>query len=245
MKAIALIPARFASSRLPGKALLSIAGKTLTEHVYRRAAAAKSISEVWVATDDERIRDAVLAFGGQAMMTRADHSSGTDRIAEAAAQLEADIVVNVQGDEPMLDPAEIDKVVAPFRERPELVMTTAAVPITVLGDVGDPNAVKVVLDREGFALYFSRLPIPYYRTGGDGPHWKHLGLYAYRKEFLLQYASLPPTPLEQAERLEQLRVLENGYRIFCVLCDRDAIGVDTPEDLARARALMEGAAGGS
>jgi 3-deoxy-manno-octulosonate cytidylyltransferase (CMP-KDO synthetase) len=238
MKAIALIPARHASSRLPGKALLSIAGKTLTEHVYRRAAAAKSISEVWVATDDERIRDAVLAFGGQAMMTRVDHNSGTDRIAEAAAQLEADIVVNVQGDEPMLDPAEIDRVVAPFRERPELVMTTAAVPITVPGDVGDPNAVKVVLDQEGYALYFSRLPIPYYRTG-TGPHWKHLGLYGYRKEFLLKYASLPPTPLEQAERLEQLRVLENGYRIFCVLCDRDAIGVDTPQDLARARALME------
>lgn len=240
MKAIALIPARHASSRLPGKALLRIAGKTLTEHVYHRAAAAKSISEVWVATDDERIRDAVHAFGGQALMTRADHNSGTDRIAEAAARLEADIVVNVQGDEPMLDPAEIDKVVAPFRERPELVMTTAAVPITVPGDVADPNAVKVVLDREGYALYFSRLPIPFYRTGGDGPHWKHLGLYGYRKEFLLQYASLPPTPLEQAERLEQLRVLENGYRIFCVLCERDAIGVDTPEDLARARELMEG-----
>jgi 3-deoxy-manno-octulosonate cytidylyltransferase (CMP-KDO synthetase) len=242
MKAVAIIPARFASSRLPGKALLEIAGKPMIEHVYFRASASASLAEVWVATDDERIRDAVLAFGGRVRMTRVEHASGTDRIAEVAGGLDAEIVVNVQGDEPMLHPEDIDRLVAPLAQRPDLVMTTAAVPIQNPADVMDPNAVKVVRDREGFALYFSRLPIPYQReTSGapaPGAHLKHLGLYAYRRAFLLRYASLPPTPLEQSERLEQLRVLEHGYRIFCVLSERDAVGVDTPADLELARRLL-------
>jgi 3-deoxy-manno-octulosonate cytidylyltransferase (CMP-KDO synthetase) len=195
---------------------------------------------VYVATDDQRIFDAVRAFGGQVVMTREDHRSGTDRIAEAVAALDVDVVVNVQGDEPLLDPEEIDAVVAPFVERPALVMSTAAVRITDLRDVADPSVVKVVLDVWGDALYFSRLPIPYYRSGEDGPHLKHIGLYAYRKEFLLTYAGLAPTPLEAIEQLEQLRVLEHGYRIHVVQTEKDAISVDTPEDLERVRLLMTG-----
>jgi 3-deoxy-manno-octulosonate cytidylyltransferase (CMP-KDO synthetase) len=206
--------------------------------VYRRAEQATSLSGVWVATDDERIFAAVEAFGGRAVMTRADHPSGTDRIAEAAAELDAEIVVNVQGDEPLLDPGEIDAVVAPFGTYPEVVMTTVATPIQDPRDVVAPSAVKVVLDRKGFALYFSRLPLPYYRSGSGGIHLKHKGLYAYRREFLLRYPTLPPTPLEQAEALEQLRALEYGYRIFVVLSEHDSIGVDTEDDLARVRALL-------
>jgi 3-deoxy-manno-octulosonate cytidylyltransferase (CMP-KDO synthetase) len=238
MRALAVIPARYASTRLPGKALIDIGGKPMIEHVYRQAARAAFLAEVWVATDDERIAAAVRAFGGNVAMTRADHPSGTDRIAEAAAGLNADVIVNVQGDEPMLDPGEIDAVVAPFSTDPELRMSTAAVLITRPEDISDPAAVKVVTDQHGFALYFSRLPIPLYRSDPDGPHFKHLGLYAYRKDFLLHYATLPPTPLELAERLEQLRVLENGYRIKVVTVQHDAIGVDTPEDLERVRALL-------
>jgi 3-deoxy-manno-octulosonate cytidylyltransferase (CMP-KDO synthetase) len=239
MKAIGIIPARFASTRLPGKALIEIAGRPMIEHVYRRAAAATSLSGVWVATDDERIMTAVRSFGGQAVMTRADHPSGTDRLAEAVQGLDADVVVNIQGDEPMLDPAEIDAVVAPFTGNPELMMSTACVRIRHAPDVDDPAAVKVVTDRNGFALYFSRLPIPFYRSGPRGGHYKHLGLYAYRKEFLAVYASLPRTPLEQAEGLEQLRVLEHGHRIKVVEVEHDAIGVDTPEDLERVRKQIE------
>lgn len=240
MKSIAVIPARYASSRFPGKPLVDIAGRTMIEHVYRRASEAGSLEEVWVATDDERIRHAVEQFGGRVVMTRADHPSGTDRIAEAVAGLEADVVVNVQGDEPLLDAAEIDRVVEPFRTRPELVMTTAATPLHDPEDVQNPGIVKVVVGLDGYALYFSRLPVPYYRSGETGLHLKHIGLYAYRKEFVIRYAGLPPAPLEEAERLEQLRVLENGYRIFVVRTEHDAVSVDTPEDLERVRQLMEG-----
>lgn len=238
MKTVAVIPARYASSRFPGKPLVDIAGKTMIEHVYRRTQLAHSISETWVATDDERIRDAVLAFGGRCVMTRSDHPSGTDRIAEAVSQLDVDVIVNVQGDEPLIDPEEIEAVVAPFARHPEVVMTTAATPIRDPRDVMDPGVVKVVLDQRGFALYFSRLPIPYYRSGEPGEYLRHLGLYAYRKEFLLTYASLSPTPLEQSERLEQLRVLEHGHRIMVVRTPNNAVAVDTPEDLERVRALF-------
>lgn len=239
MRAVAVIPARYASSRFPGKPLVEIAGRPMIEHVYRRAEQASSLSGVWVATDDTRIFDAVQGFGGQVVMTREDHPSGTDRIAEAAMQLEANVIVNVQGDEPLLDPAEIDAIVAPFAERPGLEMSTARVLIADPLDVADPGVVKVVCDGEGYALYFSRLPIPYYRSGNNGPHYKHLGLYAYSKPFLLQYASLRPTPLEQAECLEQLRVLENGRRILVVTVEHDAVSVDTPNDLLRVQALFE------
>jgi 3-deoxy-manno-octulosonate cytidylyltransferase (CMP-KDO synthetase) len=241
MKTIGIIPARYASTRFPGKPLVEIAGRTMIEHVYRRAEQARSLAEVWIATDDHRIFNAARGFGGRVVMTSPDHPSGTDRIAEAASHLEADVVVNVQGDEPLLDPSEIDAVVEPFATIPDLVMSTAAVPIRDPRDVQDPGVVKVVLDREGFALYFSRLPIPLYRGGEAGPHLKHLGLYAYRKSFLLEYATLEPTPLEQAERLEQLRVLEHGHRILVVITDHDAVSVDTPEDLERVRALAANA----
>jgi 3-deoxy-manno-octulosonate cytidylyltransferase (CMP-KDO synthetase) len=238
VKTIGIIPARYASTRFPGKPLVEIAGRPMIEHVYRRAEQAGCLSEVWVATDDVRIFNAVAAFGGSVTMTGADHPSGTDRIAEAARKLEADVVVNIQGDEPLLDPAEIEAVAAPFQGDPNLVMTTAATPIRHPRDVESPDVVKVVLDQHGYALYFSRLPIPYYRSDPDGPHLKHLGLYAYRKEFLLTYPTLPPTPLEQAERLEQLRALEYGYRILVVLTDHDAVSVDTPEDLERVQGLI-------
>ncbi len=240
MRVIGIIPSRYASTRLPGKALALIAGRPMIEHVYRRAQAAASLSEVWVATDDTRICDAVAAFGGRVVMTRPDHPSGTDRLAEAAEGLEADVIVNVQGDEPLLDPGVIDRVVQPFREDPGLRMSTAAVEIHDPADIQDPAVVKVVLDRQGNALYFSRLPIPFYRSGEQAPRLKHLGLYAYRKEFLLAYARMAPTPLERAEGLEQLRVLENGGRIRVVITSHDAIGVDTPDDLQRARSLAEG-----
>lgn len=238
MKAAAIIPARYASTRLPGKALLEIAGRPMIEHVYMRALEARGLDEVWVATDDERIRDAVLAFGGRVRLTRPDHPSGTDRIAEVAAGVDAEIVVNVQGDEPMLDPAVIEAVLEPLREDPALPMSTCAVEIRDPHLLHDPAAVKVVFGRDGHALYFSRLPIPYFRTG-SGPYYKHLGIYGYRRTFLLHYPTLPQTPLERAESLEQLRALEHGYRIRVVLTDREAIGVDTPDDLERVRALME------
>ncbi|MFN3650821.1 MAG: 3-deoxy-manno-octulosonate cytidylyltransferase [Armatimonadota bacterium] len=238
MKVMGVVPARYASSRFPGKPLAVIAGKTMIEHVYRRASEAKSLQELWVATDDERIFAAVEAFGGNVVMTRPDHPTGTDRIAEAASGLDAEVIVNIQGDEPLLDPGEIDAVVEPFTTEPDVVMSTAATPIKDPRDVQDPGVVKVVLDRRGFALYFSRLPIPYYRAASDGRWLKHLGLYAYRRDFLFTYAALPPTPLEAAERLEQLRALEHGHRIRVVLTDHDAVSVDTPQDLERVRALF-------
>lgn len=238
MKVIGVIPARYASSRFPGKPLADIAGRTMIEHVYRRAQQAASVDEVWVATDDRRIFDAVTAFEGRAVMTSPDHPSGTDRIAEAVRGMVADVVVNVQGDEPLLEPAEIDAVVAPFRDAPDVAMTTAATPITDPRDVNDPNVVKVVLSCSGFALYFSRLAVPYYRSGAAGTYLKHLGLYAYRKDFLLTYAALAPTPLEEAERLEQLRVLEHGHRIRVVVTQHDSIGVDSEADLERVRRIL-------
>lgn len=243
IRAIGIIPARYDSSRFPGKPLADIAGRSMVEHVYRRAGMAASLALVCVATDDRRIYDAVRAFGGEVVMTRSDHRSGTDRIAEAARSLEADVVVNVQGDEPLLDPAEIDAVVAPFAGRPDLCMSTAAVPIRTAQDIEDPGVVKVVLDQQGYALYFSRLPIPYHGAAAGRTRLKHLGLYAYRRDFLFTYASLPPTPLEEAERLEQLRVLEHGYRILVVRTEHDAVSVDTPEDLMRVRGLVEGRGG--
>jgi 3-deoxy-manno-octulosonate cytidylyltransferase (CMP-KDO synthetase) len=240
LKALAVIPARYASTRLPGKPLVEIAGKTMTEHVYGRAQQAASVDEVLVATDHEGIFRVVQAFGGDVVMTSANHQSGTDRIAEAVRDRDVDIVVNVQGDEPLLDPREIDLVVEPLRADSSLMMSTLATAIQDPRDVQDPGVVKVVVDRRSRALYFSRLPIPFYRSGNDGPHFKHVGLYAYRKSFLLEYAKLEPTPLERAEALEQMRVLENGHAIYVAFSDHDAVSVDTPEDLERVRALMAG-----
>jgi 3-deoxy-manno-octulosonate cytidylyltransferase (CMP-KDO synthetase) len=245
LQVVAVIPARFASSRFPGKPLADIDGRPMVEHVYRRAAASPVVSQVIVATDDLRIATAVTSFGGNVRLTRADHHSATDRLAEVIANLDCDIVVNVQGDEPLLDSRAIAQVVAPFAE-PAISMTTLYHRIDNPADLSNPNVVKVVLDRGGFALYFSRAPIPYARDPRTGwpPLYRHIGLYAYRRSALLVLASLEPTPLERAESLEQLRALEHGIRIKAVETVFDSIGVDTPEDLEQVRRLLAAPASG-
>ncbi len=211
----------------------------MIEHVYRRTAAAKSIRAVIVATDDERIVRAVRAFGGDARMTSAAHVSGTDRIAEVAAALDCDLIVNVQGDEPQIEPAMIDEAVAPFAADPSLLMSTLRRRIEGREDSDNPNDTKVVVDRADFALYFSRAPIPFVRAGcPPAAAWRHVGLYVYRRDCLLRLAALAPTGMERSEALEQLRALEHGIRIKAVETAFDSIGVDTPEDLARVRAAF-------
>lgn len=214
----------------------------MIEHVYRRASEARSVSSVIVATDDERIYRAVLAFGGTARMTSARHPSGTDRLAEVAADLACEIVVNVQGDEPLIEPETIDQAVAPLRDDPLLEMSTLRRRIEAREEIQNPHLTKVVVDREGYALYFSRAPIPYVREGAAAaPAWAHIGLYVYRRTCLLRLAGLPPSPLERSEALEQLRALENGIRIKAIETSHESIGVDTPEDLERVRRLIPAA----
>jgi len=211
----------------------------MVERVYRRAAAARGVSGVLVATDDGRIAEAVARFGGACVMTRPDHASGTDRIAEVARGLSCDLVVNVQGDEPALDPAAIEAAVAPLSTDPHLVMGTLGTPLDPVLDLQNPNAVKVLVDQQGFALYFSRAPVPFRRETGEplAAVLRHVGLYVYRRDFLLTLASLPRTPLERLESLEQLRALEHGYRIKVVETAYTSASVDTPEDLERVRRL--------
>jgi 3-deoxy-manno-octulosonate cytidylyltransferase (CMP-KDO synthetase) len=209
----------------------------MIEHVYRRAAEAEAVDAVVVATDDQRIADAVEAFGGVARMTRSTHRTGTDRIAEVAAELTCDIVVNVQGDEPLIDPAMITAVVAPLRDDSSIVMTTARRKLTEADDYRNPHVVKVVTDSQGDALYFSRASIPNGADLAGTPAYVHVGLYAFRRDFLLRFAALPQTPLEVCESLEQLRALEHGYRIRTVVTEHHSIGIDTPQDLERARRL--------
>ncbi len=235
MKTFAVIPARYASTRLPGKPLLDQTGKYLIRHVYERVCEASSIDGVIVATDDARIADAVRSFGGEAVTTRADHPSGTDRVAEVATTLDADVVVNIQGDEPEIEPDHIDKLVALLADDPAVDVGTLACPFADDADPRDPNAVKVVLDARGRALFFSRSLIPYPVADKGEPSapddWLlHVGIYAYRRSFLLKLATLAPTPLEQRERLEQLRVLENGYPMAVGLVKQATVGIDTPED---------------
>ena len=237
MKATVIIPARFASTRLPGKPLLKQTGKFLIQHVYERAAAAQSIDDVIVATDDRRILEAVESFGGKAIMTRADHPSGTDRAAEAARRTDSDIIVNVQGDEPEIASEAIDRLVALLQSKPECGMATLACPFSKVGqDPNDPNAVKVVASANSRALYFSRANVPHFRdTGGAGTTVEpllHLGIYAYRRQTLERLASLPPSPLELAERLEQLRALENDIAMAVGIEQTAALGIDTPDDYA-------------
>lgn len=216
----------------------------MIEHVYRRAAAARSISAVIVATDDERIEAAVRAFGGDVRMTSPAHHSGTDRIAEVAAALDCDVVVNVQGDEPLIEPGMIDEAVQPFAGDPSLMMSTLRRRLDDRSDLLNPNVTKVVVDRDGFALYFSRAPIPFVRDGSPpATAWRHVGLYAYRRACLLQLAALPPTELERSEALEQLRALEHGIRIKALETQYDSIGVDTPADLERVRGEFAAGAG--
>lgn len=213
--------------------LADIGGRPMIEHVYRRAAAAAGVDGVIVATDDTRIVAAVEKFGGIARVTRSEHRTGTDRVAEVAADLECDIVVNVQGDLPLIEPDMIAQAIAPFDGDRSVDMSTLRGPITQVADRNNPHVVKVVVDRHGDALYFSRSPIPFLR--GDGVSYKHIGLYAYRRPFLLTLTTLPQTPLEVAESLEQLRVLEHGYHIRTVETLHESIEVDTPEDLERVR----------
>ena len=214
----------------------------MIEHVYRRASEARSVSSVIVATDDERIVRAVTAFGGVARMTSPRHPSGTDRLAEVAASLSCDIVVNVQGDEPLIEPSTIDDAVAPLLADPRLEMSTLRTRLHERADIDNPNITKVVVDRDGFAMYFSRSPIPYVRAGSPAaPAWGHVGLYVYRRTCLLRLAALPPTDLERSETLEQLRALEHGIRIKAVEVSHASLGVDTPDDLERVRRLVPAA----
>jgi len=235
-RAVAVIPARYASTRFSGKPLAKETGKFLIQHVYEQVRLAPLISEVIVATDDQRIADAVASFGGRVVMTRADHPSGTDRIAEVAANLECDVVVNVQGDEPEIEPVNIVQLVELLQDHPECEMATLACPFKLIdgADPKDPNAVKVQIDDQGVAVEFFRaLPKPQTnresRTTDDGP-LLHLGIYAYRRDFLLKFSKMSPTPLEKSERLEQMRAVENGYKIAVGLVRRAAVGIDTPED---------------
>jgi 3-deoxy-manno-octulosonate cytidylyltransferase (CMP-KDO synthetase) len=234
-----VIPARYAATRLPGKPLSDIGGLPMIEHVYRRAAAARGVTAVLVATDDERIAAAVERFGGRWVMTRTSHASGTDRIAEVAQGLSSDLIVNVQGDEPALSPLAIEEAAAPLAADPSIVMGTLGRRLDPETDLHNPNAVKVVVDRAGFALYFSRAPIPYQRhpDAAGTAVFRHVGLYVYRRDFLLTLAALPRTPLERTESLEQLRALEHGYRIRVVETVYESVSVDTPEDLERVRRL--------
>lgn len=249
MSITAVIPARYASSRFPGKPLARILGKTMIQRVYERTAQAACIDRVVVATDDSRIADVVSGFGGEVQMTRADHATGTDRLAEVTARIDTQLIVNVQGDEPLIDPHMIEAAVAPLSEDPAIPMGTLKTPLLNWQEYRDPNVVKVVTDRRGFALYFSRAPIPHPRElAVDDPAvspasmglFRHIGLYVYRKDFLLTFAGLPESPLERLEKLEQLRALENGYAIRVVETDRVSLGVDTPEDLARVEAHLRG-----
>jgi 3-deoxy-manno-octulosonate cytidylyltransferase (CMP-KDO synthetase) len=240
MKTVVIIPARLAATRLPDKPLAEIAGKPMIQHVWERANEAHGIDGVFVATPDTRIAEIVTAFGGETILTRADHQTGTDRLAEAVGKLpeSVEVIVNVQGDEPRIDPATIEAVAAPLLTDVSLPMASACCPLPI-ERLSDPNAVKVVLAMNGDALYFSRAPIPYVRDSGAGVAPRlHVGLYAYRREFLLAFPTLPRTPLEQAESLEQLRALESGYRIRMIAIERAPSAVDTPEDLERVRALF-------
>jgi 3-deoxy-manno-octulosonate cytidylyltransferase (CMP-KDO synthetase) len=267
VKAVGVIPARYASSRFPGKPLALLCGRPLIHHVYERARRSQALTRVVVATDDVRIRDTVAAFGGEVQLTAAHHPSGTDRVAEVATSLNSELIVNIQGDEPLIEPAMIDEAVVPFLVEADLVMGTVCRRLEAESECHSPHVVKVVRDCRGFALYFSRAPIPYHRNpkseirnpkpgvanlglerDDPGPrtadighrtmYYKHIGLYVYRRDFLLELARLAPTPLEEAEQLEQLRALEYGYPIRVVETKYDSIGVDTPEDLARIERML-------
>jgi 3-deoxy-manno-octulosonate cytidylyltransferase (CMP-KDO synthetase) len=252
---VAVIPARYASSRFPGKAIVDIVGKPMIQWVYERTCQAAGVGRVVVATDDARILQVVQGFGGNAVMTSPSHPTGTDRLAEVAATLDAELIVNVQGDEPLIEPSAIDAAIAPFAENPTLVMSTLRCPIPTVDELFDISITKVVVDAQDFALYFSKAPIPYHRdgwgpiismvprlrlAGGTPPvlGWRHIGLYVYRRTFLLTFARLPQTPLERLEQLEQLRALEHGYRIKVVPTPYVSIGVDTPEDAAKVKRML-------
>jgi 3-deoxy-manno-octulosonate cytidylyltransferase (CMP-KDO synthetase) len=239
---VIVIPARFGSTRLPGKPLVSLAGKPMIQRVYERAKMAVFAGRVIVATDDERIVKAVESFGGTARMTRADHRTGTERVAEVAAHEQGDVFVNVQGDEPLLDPVAVDTAVNALLEEPPAAISTVATPIKTPADIMDPNVVKTVLDFDNNGLYFSRAPIPWVRDTASKiqvRHLKHLGLYVFQRDALLEYPTLPQGELERIEQLEQLRWLENGWKIRVAEVAHDAVSVDIPEDIARVEKLLQ------
>lgn len=240
MKVLCVIPARYSSTRLPGKPLADIAGKPMIQHVYERANLAERPEKVLVATDHRLVYDAVVGFGGQVMLTSPDHPTGTDRLAEVADQYpDIDIIVNVQGDEPLIEPQIIDELAGAFDHDPNLSMVTLMTPMEE-SEYSNSGAVKVVTDLNGYALYFSRSQIPFPRVKSEGfKVYKHIGIYAYRRDFLLKYAKLQPTPLEKSESLEQLRALEHGYRIKVLKTDFKSIGVDTLEDLELVNQLLK------
>lgn len=232
-----IVPARYGSTRLPGKPLADIAGKPMIQRVYERVSQATKTMYTIVATDDERVFKTVQGFGGTVMMTNPNHPTGTDRLAEVAAQYtDLDVIINVQGDEPMIDFTLIDDLARLFEDDPNLQMATVATPL-LEEEYDEPSAVKVVLNNRNDAMYFSRSLIPYPRQDFVKAPLKHIGIYAYRRDFLLNYANMEPTAAEQTESLEQLRALENGYTIRVILTDKRFIGVDTPEDLARVNAI--------
>jgi 3-deoxy-manno-octulosonate cytidylyltransferase (CMP-KDO synthetase) len=242
-KVVIVIPARYGSTRLPGKPLVLLAGKPMIQRVYEQAKLAQRADRVIVATDDERIVKAVEGFGGEARMTRPDHRTGTERVAEVAAHTEGDVFVNVQGDEPLLDPVAVDTAVNALLEEPAAAIATVATPLQSAADIMDPNVVKVVLDFDGNALYFSRAPIPWVRDSGSKMqvrHWKHLGLYVFQRDALLDYPTLPQGELERIEQLEQLRWMENGWKIRVAEVEHDAVSVDVPADVERVERLLLG-----
>ena len=237
MNVLCVIPARYASTRLPGKPLKDIAGKPMICRVYERASKASRVAAAIVATDDSRIYEAVVQHGGKAVMTREDHPTGTDRLAEVAEKYQdVDLIINVQGDEPLIEPALIDELAAAFDGDADLQMATVFTEITDEAEQQNPNNVKVVMDKQGYALYFSRSLLPYPRHEGT-PVYKHIGIYAYKRDFLLAYAKMAETPLEHAESLEQLRALENGYRIKVIKTPYRFVGVDPAEDLEKVNAI--------
>ncbi len=248
MSAIGIIPARYGSTRLPAKALARLAGKPLIQHVYERAKQATHVQEIFVATDDERIALAVGQFGGKAVMTSETHRSGTDRVAEVARKLDAQVIINIQGDETLVHPSQIDQLAEFLTTHQGVPMASLMTLLTRAEDIASLHVVKVVVDEDGYALYFSRAPIPFVRAAGESTHpgivptsatyFKHLGLYGYQRSFLLQIPHLAATRLEQAEQLEQLRVLEHGYRIKMLQTPYDTVSVDTAEDLARVEQLL-------
>jgi 3-deoxy-manno-octulosonate cytidylyltransferase (CMP-KDO synthetase) len=243
-RVIAIIPARFASTRYPGKVIAPLLGHPLVYHTWLRASQASLVDQVIVATDSPEVGIALAPYPIEVVMTRDDHATGTDRIAEVAAELDAEIVVNVQGDEPAIDPAAIDAVIQPLLDDPALHMATARRAITDAKTIADPNVVKVICDSRSRAIYFSRLPIPYIRdeadrAGNPACYWQHIGLYVYRRDFLLAYTRMAQTPLENLEKLEQLRALENGHAIAVIETNYEVIGVDVPDDLVEVSALLQ------
>lgn len=240
MKVLGVIPARYASTRFPGKALADLLGKPMIQYVYERAKMAKTLNSLVVATDDQRIFNAVRNFGGEVVMT-AQHPTGTDRIAEIASHFKAEILVNVQGDEPLIEPAMIDQAVQPLIDDSQVDLSTLVHRIDSEEEYFNPNVVKVIMTKEGFAMYFSRSPVPHIKSGiwkKEIPIYRHVGLYVYRRHALLSFSQMPPATFETIEGLEQLRFLENGFRMKVVETEYKSIGVDTPEDLEKVRRIM-------